>query len=70
VSLRLPKRERKCLAPEPYRELLQKILRRDGWLCQSCGRLEELQVHHIEARSRLGQDTEEKSSNLGPVGDL
>ncbi|MGO9642579.1 MAG: HNH endonuclease [Candidatus Acidiferrales bacterium] len=35
------------------------MLERDGWHCQSCGRAENLQVHHIEPRSRLGDDTTE-----------
>ena len=53
-------------APHPcdaasYRRLHQQVLERDGWRCQHCGRLDELQVHHIQLRSRLGDDAE---SNL------
>lgn len=44
------------LEPEAYRELCREVLRRDGWRCQRCGRMEGLQVHHIQLRSRLGDD--------------
>ena len=53
----LPKQGRKRLASEPYRSLRQEILRRDGWRCQSCGARSYLQIHHIEARSHLGDDS-------------
>jgi 5-methylcytosine-specific restriction endonuclease McrA len=64
VNQAFSKRGRKPLALEHYHELRQEILQRDGWRCQSCGRSEELQVHHINARSRLGQDTEENLITL------
>ena len=54
----LPKRGRKRLAPEPYRSLRQEVLRRDGWRCQNCGGRSDLQVHHINARSHFGDDSE------------
>ena len=44
-----------------YRKLQRKILERDGWRCQACGAISGLEVHHIERRSRLGEDSE---SNL------
>lgn len=44
-----------------YRELRKRILDRDGWRCQHCGSLSNLEVHHIQFRSRLGNDEE---SNL------
>ncbi len=53
------KQPRVRLAPEAYRELWLQVLKRDGWRCQGCGRTENLQVHHIEPRSRLGDDTAE-----------
>src|ERR1019366_1561784 len=53
------KRPRLRLEPEAYRQLSRKVLERDGWRCQSCGCIEGLQVHHIEPRSRLGDDTAE-----------
>lgn len=47
------------LDPETYRQLCQQVLERDGWRCQHCGRPTELQVHHLNPRSRLGHDTEQ-----------
>ena len=41
-----------------YEELRLQVLRRDGWRCQSCGAMSELEVHHIESRSHLGDDSE------------
>jgi 5-methylcytosine-specific restriction endonuclease McrA len=58
------KRPRLRLDPESYRRLHQRVLDRDGWRCQSCGRSRDLQVHHIEPRSRLGNDTEENLITL------
>jgi 5-methylcytosine-specific restriction endonuclease McrA len=45
--------------PEAYRKLCREVLERDSWRCQSCGRMEDLQVHHIQPRNRLGDDTAE-----------
>ncbi len=42
-----------------YRELCVKILERDCWKCQHCGRREQLQVHHLVHRSQSGADSEE-----------
>ena len=39
----------------------EQVLQRDGWRCQNCGSLTNLQVHHLKFRSRLGDDAE---SNL------
>jgi len=58
------KKGRKRLVPELYRELHREILQRDSWRCQFCGSPEQLQVHHIESRGRLGQDTEENLITL------
>ena len=38
------------LAPELYEKLRHEVLRRDGWRCQSCGALSNLEVHHRELR--------------------
>ncbi len=46
------------LDPLPYESLRQQILRRDGWRCQSCGTMSNLEVHHREFRSHSGSDTE------------
>ena len=53
------KRPRVKLGFEAYRQLCREVLERDGWRCQSCGRTDSLQVHHIQSRSRLGDDAAE-----------
>jgi len=40
-----------------YESLRQKILRRDGWRCQWCGTMSNLEVHHKEFRSHSGSDS-------------
>jgi 5-methylcytosine-specific restriction endonuclease McrA len=52
------------LDPAAYRDLHREILKRDGWRCQICGRMEDLQVHHIQKRSKLGDDAEENLITL------
>ncbi len=47
-----------------YGRLRQQILRRDGWRCQSCGKMSNLEVHHSEFRSHSGNDTEENLITL------
>jgi 5-methylcytosine-specific restriction endonuclease McrA len=42
-----------------YEILRNQVLRRDGWRCQVCGSMTNLEVHHIQFRSRLGLDTED-----------
>jgi 5-methylcytosine-specific restriction endonuclease McrA len=42
------------LDPMPYERLRQQILRRDGWRCQTCGTMSNLEVHHKEFRSHSG----------------
>jgi 5-methylcytosine-specific restriction endonuclease McrA len=44
-----------------YELLRQEILQRDGWRCQFCGTMSNLQVHHQQFRSQAGADVE---SNL------
>jgi len=46
------------LDPLSYQSLRQQILRRDGWRCQSCGTMSNLEVHHREFRSHSGVDSE------------
>ena len=58
------KRVRLRLDPVPYGKLRQQVLRRDGWRCQSCGTMSNLEVHHKEFRSRLGDDSEENLITL------
>ena len=45
------------LDSKDYRLLCEEVLKRDGWRCQMCGSLRNLQVHHKEFRSRLGDDS-------------
>jgi 5-methylcytosine-specific restriction endonuclease McrA len=47
-----------------YETLRQQILRRDGWRCQICGTMANLEVHHKEFRSRSGEDSEENLITL------
>jgi 5-methylcytosine-specific restriction enzyme A len=42
-----------------YERLRQQILNRDGWRCQSCGGMSNLEIHHREFRSHSGADSEE-----------
>lgn len=46
------------LDPVPYEALRQQILCRDGWRCQSCGTMSNLEVHHQQFRSQSGDDSE------------
>jgi ATP-dependent DNA helicase RecQ len=63
TSLR-PKRARLRLGPEQYDTLRNQVLRRDGWRCQSCGTMSNLEVHHEEFRSQAGNDSEENLITL------
>jgi 5-methylcytosine-specific restriction endonuclease McrA len=58
------KRPRLRLAPKLYEELRQQVLRRDGWRCQSCGALSNLEVHHRKLRSRSGDNAEQNLITL------
>jgi 5-methylcytosine-specific restriction endonuclease McrA len=53
-----PKQPRLRLDPEPYDQLRKQVLRRDGWQCQFCGSMRNLQVHHKQLRSQRGDDDE------------
>ena len=53
-----PRRPRLRLDPESYERLHERVLERDGWRCQRCGRPVEFHVHHISSRSQLGDDAE------------
>jgi len=52
------------LDPESYEALRQQVLRRDGWRCQSCGTMLNLEVHHKQFRSHCGRDSEENLITL------
>ena len=59
-----PKNPRLLLSPELYEHVRQQILRRDGWRCQSCGTMSNLEVHHKAFRSQAGDDSEENLITL------
>ena len=46
------------LDPLSYESLRQEVLHRDGWRCQSCGAMSNLEVHHQQFRSQSGEDSE------------
>jgi len=46
------------LPPEAYHELHRRVLDRDGWRCQVCGSMSNLEVHHRQFRSQSGEDNE------------
>jgi hypothetical protein len=52
------------LDPASYESLRRQVLHRDGWRCQSCGTMSNLEVHHREFRSHLGEDSEENLITL------
>src|SRR5437868_6138543 len=59
-------REQRSLRLEDpeYRELCQRVLRRDNWQCQFCGSMTNLEIHHQQFRSHSGEDTEENLITL------
>ena len=59
-----PKAAPSRLGPPSYESLRQQILRRDGWRCQSCGTMSNLEVHHRDFRSHSGPDSEENLITL------
>jgi len=59
-----PRRLRMRLDRCSYAILHRRVLRRDGWRCQFCGSMRDLQVHHIQLRSLLGDDAEENLITL------
>jgi 5-methylcytosine-specific restriction endonuclease McrA len=59
-----PKHVRLRLDSESYEVLRNRVLRRDGWRCQFCGMMCDLEVHHKEFRSHSGDDSEENLITL------
>jgi 5-methylcytosine-specific restriction endonuclease McrA len=47
-----------------YEELRERVLRRDSWRCQICGKMKNLEVHHQQFRSHSGCDTEDSLITL------
>jgi 5-methylcytosine-specific restriction endonuclease McrA len=58
MSSNQPRLPRLRLDAASYERLRQQVLHRDGWRCQSCGTMSNLEVHHKELRSHLGDDSE------------
>jgi 5-methylcytosine-specific restriction endonuclease McrA len=52
------------LDPLSYQNLKQQVLRRDGWRCQPCGTMSNLEVHHKQFLSQSGDDSEENLITL------
>ena len=52
------------LDPLSYQSLRQQVLRRDGWKCQSCGTMSNLEIHHKQFRSHSGDDSEQNLITL------
>ena len=52
------------LDPVLYETLRQQVLRRDGWRCQLCGTMSNLEVHHKHFRTHSGSDFEENLITL------
>jgi len=61
------KTPRLTLDPENYRQLHRQILERDGWRCQLCGTMSNLEVHHREFRSHSGADSEDNLIRYVPT---
>jgi 5-methylcytosine-specific restriction endonuclease McrA len=52
------------LATRDYEELRERVLRRDGWRCQHCGSMTNLEAHHQQFRSHSGADSEDNLITL------
>ena len=59
-----PEPGRLRLDPMSYDVLRQLVLHRDGWRCQWCGTMSNLEVHDKEFRSRSGDDSEQNLITL------
>ena len=64
MNLRTLAKRRLRLDHNANRDLWQQVLKRDGWRCQQCGSSKDLQIHHIQPRSRMGSDIEENLITL------
>ena len=59
-----PKNPRLRLTPELYEDVRRQVLCRDGWRCQGCGTMSNLEVHHKEFRSQAGDDSDQNLITL------
>jgi len=64
MSSTSPAAPRLRLNPVSYEKLRLQVLRRNGWRCQSCGAMSNLEVHHQQFRSDSGYDCEENLITL------
>jgi 5-methylcytosine-specific restriction endonuclease McrA len=62
MSLMRPDPPCLCQDPSSSDRLRQAVLRRDGWRCQSCRTMSNLEVHHKQFRRHSGSDTRPISS--------
>jgi 5-methylcytosine-specific restriction endonuclease McrA len=60
----VPKIPRARLDGDAYQQLRLHVLERDGWHCQSCGAMTNLQIHHARFRSHQGSDSEDNLITL------
>jgi 5-methylcytosine-specific restriction protein A len=58
MSSKEPRLPRLRLDAASYERLRQQVLRRDGWRCQACGTMSNLEVHHQQFRSHSGDNSE------------
>jgi 5-methylcytosine-specific restriction endonuclease McrA len=58
------KNPRLRLDSDSFRKLDRQVLERDGWRCQFCGSMQNLQVHHLKFRSQSGDDVEQNLITL------
>ncbi|MGA7471585.1 MAG: hypothetical protein WA350_09690, partial [Candidatus Sulfotelmatobacter sp.] len=54
-----PNAARVRLDPASYEASRLQVLQRDGWPCQSCGTMANLEVHHKQFRSHSGDNSEQ-----------
>ena len=59
-----PKMSKARLDDDAYQQLRQQVLERDGWRCQHCGGMTNLEVHHAQFRSQQGSDSEDNLITL------
>jgi 5-methylcytosine-specific restriction endonuclease McrA len=52
------------LEADAYEALRKQVLHRDGWRCQRCGTMSNLEAHHQQFRSRGGDDLEQNLITL------
>ncbi len=53
----LKKVKRIKLGKQAYQRIMKRVLERDGWRCQKCGSVKDLQIHHKIKRSQQGNDS-------------